>query len=688
MSSSTRHKPQRRAAGVALLGVVAALPLAMTGGMAYAHPLHGTAAHQVHQASKHPSSSPTMTGTPIKGAVKVEHTCSQSVKKGWATCFALKQTNPVEPGKIVPHAVTPNATPSGYGPSDIQSAYNLPASTAGAGTTVAIVDAYDDPNAASDLAAYRSQYGLPACTTANGCFTKMSQSGSTTNLPNPDTGWAGEISLDLDAVSAACPACHILLVEADSASMDDLGAAVNQAVSQGAKYVSNSYGGGEDSSVTSADSTYFKHPGVFITASAGDSNYGAEYPATSAYVTAVGGTSLTRASGTSRGWSESVWYTKSSEGTGSGCSSYVAKPSFQSGVSTSCSNRAEADVSMDADPATGLAVYQTYGGSGWSVYGGTSLASPLLAATAALAGAAGNSTYGNDLSYSHTGDFNDVTSGSNGSCGTVLCNAGVGWDGPTGNGTPNGVAGFGAGTTSGVTVTNPGSKSSAVNTAVSLQLAASGGTAPYTWSASGLPSGLSISSSGLVSGTPTTAGTYSVTVTAKDSAGKTGSATFGWTITSGGTGGSCSGQLVKNPGFESGTANWTASNSSIIGQWGSYEPTHNGSYDAWFDGYGQSHTDTLSQSITIPSGCTANLSFYLHVDTSEYGSTPYDKFSVKAGSNTLATYSNANAAGGYTKHTINLSAYAGQTVKLTFTGTEDYSLQTSFVLDDVTTNLS
>lgn len=685
MSSSTVRRSRRKAAGVAFFGVVAALPLALTGGTAYAHPNHGDA-QPAHRTTHSAPATSSVSGTPVQGPVKVKHVCSQHVARGMAKCFALKQTNAVEPNHIIPRAVTPNATPSGYGPSDIQSAYSLPAN-AGAGTTVAIVDAYDDPSAESDLAAYRQQYGLSSCTSSNGCFTKMSQSGSTSNLPAGNTGWAGEISLDLDAVSAACPACHILLVEANSASMADLGAAVNQAVAQGAKYVSNSYGGGEDSSTTTADSQYFKHPGVFITASSGDSDYGAEYPATSAYVTAVGGTSLKRNSGTSRGWSESVWETSSSEGTGSGCSSYVAKPSFQSGVNTACSKRAEADVSMDADPATGLAVYQTYGGNGWSVYGGTSLASPLLAATAALAGAAGNSTYGNDLSYAHASDFNDVTSGSNGSCGTVLCNAGVGWDGPSGNGTPNGVAGFGGGTTSGVNVTNPGSKSSPVGTAVSLQLAASGGTAPYTWSATGLPAGLSISSSGQVTGTPTTAGSYSVKVTAKDSTGQTGTATFTWTITST-SGGSCSGQLVKNPGFESGTSSWTESNDQIIGQWGAYEPTHSGSYDSWLDGYGQAHTDTLSQSITIPSGCTAKLSYYLHVDTDEYGSTPYDVLRVKAGSTTLASYSNADAASGYVKHTVDLSAYAGQTVNVTFTGTEDSSLQTSFVLDDVTTDLS
>ncbi|WP_443741618.1 S53 family peptidase, partial [Streptomyces humicola] len=225
-------------------------------------------------------------------------------------CLAEARTD------IVQHmSLSPNATPSGYGPSDLQSAYNLPSSTAGSGQTVAIVDAQDDPNAESDLGAYRSQYGLPACTTANGCFRKVDQNGGT-NYPSADSGWAGEISLDLDMVSAVCPQCHILLVEASSANMSDLGTAVNEAVSLGAKYVSNSYGGSEDSTDTTSDSQYFNHPGVAITVSAGDGGYGAEYPAASQYVTAVGGTSLSRASN-SRGWSESVWNTSSTEGTGS-----------------------------------------------------------------------------------------------------------------------------------------------------------------------------------------------------------------------------------------------------------------------------------------------------------------------------------------------------------------------------------
>ncbi|HEU5270840.1 MAG TPA: S53 family peptidase [Jatrophihabitans sp.] len=362
--------------------------------------------------------------------------------------MAIRQVNPDEPAGVVSGSVSPDVTPSGYGPASLQSAYALPSSTAGSGQTVAIVDAYDDPNAESDLTTYRSQYGLPACTTANGCFRKVNQSGATSPLPAANTSWAGEISLDVDMVSAVCPNCHILLVEANSAYLSDLGTAVNTAVSLGAKFVSNSYGAGESGSENSYDSSYFHHPGVAITASTGDNDYdGGSYPATSAYVTAVGGTSLTTAAN-SRGWSETVWNTFSyTEGTGSGCSQDVAKPAFQSGISTGCSRRAEADVSAVADPATGVAVYQSYGGSGWMVYGGTSAASPIVASVYALAGTPGASDIPNAYPYAHTGNLNDVTSGSNGTCGAPLCTAGTGWDGPTGLGTPNGVAAFAAGGT-------------------------------------------------------------------------------------------------------------------------------------------------------------------------------------------------------------------------------------------------
>ncbi|MFE8947127.1 M4 family metallopeptidase [Streptomyces sp. NPDC007856] len=236
---------------------------------------------------------------------------------------------------------------------------------------------------------------------------------------------------------------------------------------------------------------------------------------------------------------------------------------------------------------------------------------------------------------------------------------------------------------SGVTVTNPGSQSSTVGTAVSLQVQASStNSGALSYSASGLPAGLSINSStGLITGTPTTAGTYNTTVTVTDSTGATGTATFTWTVSTGGGGGCTSTQLLSNPGFESGSTGWSATSGVITNDTG--EAAHGGSYKAWLDGYGTTHTDTLSQSVTIPAGCKANLTFYLHIDTSETtSSTQYDKLTVTAGSKTLATYSNLNAASGYSQKTFDLSSLAGQTVTLKFNGVEDSSLQTSFVVDD------
>ncbi|MEV6197629.1 M4 family metallopeptidase [Streptomyces sp. NPDC051920] len=241
----------------------------------------------------------------------------------------------------------------------------------------------------------------------------------------------------------------------------------------------------------------------------------------------------------------------------------------------------------------------------------------------------------------------------------------------------------------GVTVTNPGSQSSTVGTAVSLQISASStNSGSLTYSASGLPTGLSISgSTGAITGTPTTAGTYSTTVTVTDSTGATGTASFTWTVSSGGGGTCTSAQLLGNPGFESGATTWTATSGVITTDSG--QAAHGGSYKAWLDGYGSTHTDTLSQSVTIPSGCKASFTFWLHIDTAETTtSSQYDKLTVTAGSTTLATYSNLNKATGYTQKTFDLSSFAGTTVSLKFSGVEDSSLQTSFVVDDTAVTTS
>ena len=355
-----------------------------------------------------------------------ERVCGQP-QPGFAACLAEVVTS----AKTAKPLARPKAsTPSGYFPADLHSAYALP-TTGGAGQTIAIVDAYDDPTAEADLGVYRSQFGLGSCTTSNGCFRKLNQTGGTTP-PRADAGWAEEISLDVDMASAICPSCKILLVEASSSSLNDLGTAVNTAASLGATQISNSYGGSEFSTETSAES-FYNHPGIAITASSGDAGYGVEFPAASRYVTAVGGTTLTRASN-ARGFTETAW-----SGAGSGCSAYVPKPSWQH--DTGCARRTVADVSAVANPSTGVAVYDSTpyrGSSGWLVFGGTSVSAPIIAGVYALAGNQLTS-----FTYGQTASLFDVTSGSNGSCGgSYLCTAVAGYDGPTGLGTPNGFGAF------------------------------------------------------------------------------------------------------------------------------------------------------------------------------------------------------------------------------------------------------
>src|SRR5712691_7792847 len=330
---------------------------------------------------------------------------------------------------------SPNAggAPSGYGPVQFRTGYGL-TTTGSSTTTIGIVDAYDDPNIESDLGVYSTQFQLPSCTTANGCFKKVNQTGGT-SYPAKNAGWALEISLDVEIAHAVCPSCKILLVEATTNSLANLLTAEDYAVGH-ATIVSNSWGGGESSSETSNDG-HFNHIGTPITFSSGDGGYGVEYPAASQYVTAVGGTTLNLNTNNTRK-SETVW-----SGAGSGCSAYEPKPTWQ--TDAGCVRRTVADVAADADPNTGAAVYDTVryqGRSGWFQVGGTSLASPIIASVYALAGNAANTT---DVSfpYAHTSGLHDVTSGSNGSCsGSYLCTGKVGYDGPAGNGTPNNTTAF------------------------------------------------------------------------------------------------------------------------------------------------------------------------------------------------------------------------------------------------------
>lgn len=337
---------------------------------------------------------------------------------------------------ISPNAVAPPT--SGYGPAEIRSIYSLDV-TKGVGQTVAIVDAYDNPNAEKDLATFRSVYNLPACTTANGCFRKVNQRGGTPP-PVGDPGWGVEIALDLQAVSAACPNCKLLLVEADTSDFADIAAAVNRAVTLGAKIVSNSYGGDEFNGVIALGKTFYSHPGVAMVASSGDFGFtAASFPASWRSVIAVGGTTVAKIA---TGWRHTAWI-----GAGSGCSAWVAKPSWQ--VDPNCLMRTTSDVSALADPDTGLAVYDTYGldqfglPPGWVVVGGTSLSAPLISGMIALAGNApllGTAKY----IYNHRAGLRDVIGGSNAlfqDCGgDYLCTALKGYDGPTGLGTPKGLS--------------------------------------------------------------------------------------------------------------------------------------------------------------------------------------------------------------------------------------------------------
>jgi subtilase family serine protease len=356
-----------------------------------------------------------------------------------ASCYARIATNAAGQALTFarPSMATPNAGTPPFTPADIHTGYNLPVNSV-VPQTIAIVDAFDDPTAESDLAFFNSTFGLPACTTANGCFRKLNQAGNAGPYPPFNSGWALEISLDIQWAHATCQNCKIILVEANSNSFADLAASVNKAAQLGANVISNSYGGNEFGGSFSA----YQHKHVAITVSTGDNGYaaGTQFPASAPTVIAVGGTSL-HLDSSSHYVSESAW-----SGAGSGCSSfYLAKKWQKNAPGQVCGTaRGIADVSADADPNTGVYVYDTsISPPGWYQVGGTSLSAPIIGGVYALAGNAASVGFPSKIPYKNKTALHDITTGNNGSCGgSAICTAKIGWDGPTGMGTPNGIGGF------------------------------------------------------------------------------------------------------------------------------------------------------------------------------------------------------------------------------------------------------
>ena len=343
---------------------------------------------------------PGDTATGLPGA---NFACAPVLAAGTARCTLAINLN------VPPVASVANASLiAGLHPSDLQSAYQLPSQDRGA--TVAIVDAYDNPAVEADLAVYRAAFGLGPCTHLTGCFTKLNQRGVAGAYPAANAAWSEEISLDVEMVSAVCPNCAILLIETDSALVDDLGAGVDTAVRLGARVVSNSYYATEWAGERNED-VHYDHPGTALAVASGDIGR-TSYPAASSGVTAVGGTSLSK----SGGWSERAW-----QYGGHGCSPYEAKPRWQ--AIAPCRSRSAVDISAVADPQTGVAMFEAAAG-GWLVAGGTSVSTPIVAAAFALSGDPQSPAY----LYEHRVDFRTLTS--------------LAYDLSTGLGSPRGIAGL------------------------------------------------------------------------------------------------------------------------------------------------------------------------------------------------------------------------------------------------------
>jgi PKD repeat protein len=517
---------------------------------------------------------------------RITHACP-TAQPGEATCFALVRV-PVsasaaaEPG-VAQYTAGDGALESGPAggltPAELASAYGYSPTAGGSGQTLAIVDAYDDPSIESDLEAFDTEYGIAACTEANGCFTKVSQTGSTVSLPAADTtGWSVEMSLDVEVAHSTCPHCKILLVEADSASFANLAAAVNEAVTLGADVVSNSYGGSEEEP-GSTERAAFNHPGVVIAAATGDEGYydwtklnrrtrppgRPNMPASLPTVVAVGGTTLDLTEAGTRE-SETVWNgngpfdEEEDQGvTGGGCSTLFPAEIWQKdapgfGAAGCAGKRLDADVAAVANPRTGFDIYDSYecgtecekfkGGRDWVTIGGTSLSTPLVASLYALAGGSNGVSYPALTLYGHLGDSSalyDVTEGGNGICddegsaceanrifgfdvdceGTTACNAAPGFDGPSGVGAPSSLGLFEP-LLPAAAITLPQSAKAGLPASFSGSTSSDpypgGAIASYSWSwGDGTPE----SSGVTASHTYAVPGEYTLTLTVRDSYGLT-----------------------------------------------------------------------------------------------------------------------------------------------------------------------
>jgi PKD repeat protein len=514
---------------------------------------------------------------------------------GRSTCQALLRapvaSSAATGAGVRPYAADDGAAVSGPAggltPAELASAYGYEPQTGGSGQTIGIVDAYDDPNIESDLATFDTHYKLPACTVADGCFKKVSQTGAASLPPADTNGWSVETSLDVETAHAVCGKCKILLVEADSELNSDLAAAVNEAVALGATEVSNSYAGPEVSLGTPEEAAY-NHPGVPIVAATGDEGYDGwtsvneglngpempDAPASLPTVVAVGGTALTLNTNGTRA-SESVWnddgpadelgeFDPQLGATGGGCSTRFTAQPWQSGLAefaaTGCgSKRLAADVSAVGDPYTGFDLYDTYRcgpecefprvEGGWATFGGTSLSAPIISAMYGLAGGGGGVKYPALSLYGHVADASarfDVTSGGNGYCGgapvdscgdpnavfdgvvdcngTAACNAAPGFDGPSGVGTPIGLGMFKPLLPS-AAISSPASPTAGA----AASFSAAGSRDPYpggSLTSYAWSWGDGSANSGGVSPTHTyaAAGSYTVTLTVTDSYGLTSAA--------------------------------------------------------------------------------------------------------------------------------------------------------------------